>query len=102
MGKASLHIKLNILLSQAASGDFPHVLLYGPSGAGKKVRSTASSCTCVVLLKKSHIDEDHVYSEGAVWTRCREGESTFQEYQMTIRSSQALWLLRLKLISVSS
>lgn len=39
--KSSLQIVLTIC-SQAQSGDFPHLLVYGPSGAGKKTRIIAT------------------------------------------------------------
>ncbi|CAD6574151.1 MAG: Replication factor C (RF-C) subunit [Tremellales sp. Tagirdzhanova-0007] len=48
------------LRSLAASGDFPHILFYGPSGAGKKVR-TRIMCTLRELygpgVEKLRIDQ---------------------------------------------
>lgn len=42
---------------QAASGDFPHMLFYGPSGAGKKTRI---ACTLRQLFG-SGVEKVHSY-----------------------------------------
>ncbi|KAF8525782.1 P-loop containing nucleoside triphosphate hydrolase protein [Hysterangium stoloniferum] len=44
---ADLHYHKDLasrLTSLASSGDFPHILFYGPSGAGKKTRISATLC----------------------------------------------------------
>jgi hypothetical protein len=38
------------LIDKAASGDFPHILFYGPSGAGKKVNFSSHHRPIIVKL----------------------------------------------------